>query len=414
MNDGKISIKDRTILRRIACKCYEMSQKPEMKLLKRKWIDHHGEGESEPLITVELDTFYDEVVPPMLECEGDLARSLEADLYAGMVNRELFNDDTVVKDYFPVVSYHNFLPFGLEVKKESTSGVGHHFIEQITDLEGDFGLLDDSVFSHNEKAAEERFDIVGDAFGDILPPKIIGCSIAVCLTQDLVHIMSMETLFCSMTDYPDLFKKMMEKLSDDYIELFDYLEEGGYILPTANGERLCNGSYCYNDFLPDAPGKGLRTRDIWGFMDSQETVGISPDMFDEFIFPYYKKVADRFGALSYGCCEPVDVFWDKSIFRFENLKKLSVSPWCNEERIGEKIRGKGIIYFRKPSPNFIGVGDTLDEDGVRKNIRETVRAAKGNKLEISQRDVYTVNKDIDKVKRYVEVIRSEVQKHSCN
>ena len=41
-------------------------------------------------------------------------------------------------------------------------------------------------------------------------------------------------------------------------------------------------------------------------MDSQETVSISPDMYGEFIFPYYKKVAERYGLLSYGCCEPVD------------------------------------------------------------------------------------------------------------
>lgn len=42
-------------------------------------------------------------------------------------------------------------------------------------------------------------------------------------------------------------------------------------------------------------------------MDFQETVGISLEMFEEFIFPCYKKISESYGLLSYGCCEPVDM-----------------------------------------------------------------------------------------------------------
>ena len=42
---------------------------------------------------------------------------------------------------------------------------------------------------------------------------------------------------------------------------------------------------------------------------------------------------------------------------------------------------------------------------------ETLEAAKGCKLEITQRDVYMINKDISKARRYVSIIREEIAKH---
>ena len=44
---------------------------------------------------------------------------------------------------------------------------------------------------------------------------------------------------------------------------------------------------------------------MWGFTESQETVGVSPAMYREFIFPYEKPIMDRFGLNCYGCCEPL-------------------------------------------------------------------------------------------------------------
>jgi len=66
------------------------------------------------------------------------------------------------------------------------------------------------------------------------------------------------------------------------------------------------------------------------------------------------------------------------------------------------------VYHRKPSPNYLGVGANLDETAFREHIRKTLRTAKGCTLEITQRDVYTINNDEAKAKRYVDVIREEI------
>ncbi len=174
------------------------------------------------------------------------------------------------------------------------------------------------------------------------------------------------------------------------------------------------GTWAFTNELPgyDQVGKRKFTPgDVWGFMDSQETVGISPQMYEEFIFPCYKKISEQFGLLSYGCCEPVHPIWDNCISKLKNLRKVSISPWCDQQFMGERLRGSRVIYHRKPSPNLLGVGGQLDEQAVREHIRETLMAARGCKLEITQRDVYTINHDISKAKRYVEIIREEIADH---
>lgn len=218
----------------------------------------------------------------------------------------------------------------------------------------------------------------------------------------------------NMYDYPELFKEMMDRIADDTLKYFKFLEENKLILPTVTYEGVGQGTWAFTNELPgyDQVGKKFFTpKDVWGFMDSQETVGISPQMFEEFIFPCYKKIADQFGILSYGCCEPVHPIWDSCISKLENLRKVSISPWCDEQFMGERLRGSKVIFHRKPSPNFLGVGTTLDEAEFRKHIDTTLEAAKGCKLEITQRDVYTINKDIQKAHRYVEIIREEIAKY---
>ena len=55
---------------------------------------------------------------------------------------------------------------------------------------------------------------------------------------------------------------------------------------------------------------------MWGFCESQETVGVSPKMFEEFVFAYQLPILDRFGLNIYGCCEPLDR-------RFDIVKRIS-------------------------------------------------------------------------------------------
>ncbi|MFQ9798715.1 MAG: hypothetical protein ACLR23_06960 [Clostridia bacterium] len=97
-----------------------------------------------------------------------------------------------------------------------------------------------------------------------------------------------------MYDYPELFHQMMNQLADDYIAYFQLLEQEDCLRSTVAEERVAQGSYCFTDQLPKDK-EHYTLKDVWGYIDSQETSGLSPDMYHEFIFPYYKKITDLYG-----------------------------------------------------------------------------------------------------------------------
>ncbi len=408
-----VSRKDKEILRRLAFHQMELASSKVNHERIKEWYDHNDYKGKRPMIHFELGSFQDEVLQKRLTCEDKDARGIEADLYREFINFEVFNDDKPVRNYFPVQWNTWFSPFDMEVetKRAPNGGVGHQFVDQIGDLSKNLPKLKKSSFGLDRESTLRRIEILEDTFGDILPVRLEGLSVSCYLTYYIIKLMGMETMLFSICDYPDEFKEMMRRLSDDFLEYYRFCERESLYLPTTGFEHVGQGSFAYNTTLKQEPP--VKISDIWLHMNSQESVVLSPEMFDEFVFPYYKKIADKFGRLSYGCCEPVDGFWKKSFSKFNNLGKITISPWCNQEFIGNELRGMNIIFHRKPSPNYIGVNKELDENAFCEHINETLKFAKGCHLEITQRDVYTIHNDEAKARRYVELIRDCIDKNWC-
>ena len=413
-----ISAQDKEILCEVAKKQLEYANMDSNKERIKLWYKHNALQGDRPMIHLEMWTFAHEILPQRLKCSGEFARWVETQLYCNFLNQELFDDDRVTPDYFPLNYDTHFELFGIEVKKDNTTdangniSVGHHFQSVIEDLEDDYDKLKETNFGVDLISTEKKKNAIEEAIGDILPVKIQMDCLYTVPTQMLVHIMSMENMMFAMYDYPELFIEMMDRIANDTLAYYRLLEEKKLILPTTSFESVGQGTWSFTNELPGADELQKRpftTKDVWGFMDSQETVGISPAMYEEFIFPCYKKISEQYGMLSYGCCEPVNPIWDNCISKLTNLRKVSISPWCDEEFMGERLQGSKVIYHRKPSPNFLGVNPELDEDAIREHIRKSLNAAKGCKMEITQRDVYTIHNNIDKARRYVEIIRQEIE-----
>lgn len=413
-----ISEKDKLILRETAKKQLELANEDKNKARIQEWYQHNALKGEKPMVHLEMGTFSQEILPQRLRCDGTFARETEQKLYCNFLNQELFDDDRVTPDYF-ALNYDTFFElFDIQIKVDHTDdqdgeeSLGHHFASLIEDLEDDYSKLKPSRFGVNLDSTEEKRLLITDAIGDILPVRMQMEALYSVPTQMVVHFMSMENMMFNMYDYPDLFKEMMGRIADDTLSYYQFLENKGLILPTTGLEGLGQGTWCFNEELPgfdELAKRPFTTKDVWGFMDSQETVGISPEMYEEFIFPCYQKIANQYGLLSYGCCEPVDPIWTNCISKLENLRKVSISPWCNERFMGEQLAGSKVIFHRKPSPNYLGVGQSLEEEAFRKHIRESLNAARGCKMEITQRDVYTINHDIGKAKRYIDIIREEIE-----
>jgi hypothetical protein len=222
----------------------------------------------------------------------------------------------------------------------------------------------------------------------------------------MVDLMGMENMFCSMMAEPAEFHELMRLITDDLIRCLRWQEENGLLVPHNGNDYIGSASYCFSDELPGAVYEGFGSKDTWGHLNGECSIGISPEQYSEFLYPYLERLAVEHGLIYYGCCEPVHSYWDKNLSRLPNLRKISISPWCDEEFMGERLAGRGVIYSRKPFPNFIGIGSEFDEDAFAASIKKSAAVVKGRcKAEFIFRDIFTLYGNLGKTRRAVDITR---------
>ena len=408
-----ITEQEKQYLRELAKQQRELSEDPVMKERERLWYLHNSLQGERPMVVMEEETFLDEIMPP-LKCTSEDGKWIEKQILKTLLPERLFQDDKVVTADFKVDVQVELRLFDVPVKKVFASeGAGFHIEPVLEFLEDDMGILKDSVFIYDKEETMRKKAVAEETLGDILQVRLYNSvnHWAFALTEKIVNLMGMENMFCSMKTEEDEFHELMDRLVKEMVRFLRWQEEQGVLFLNNGNDYMGSGSYCFTKELPgkDFAGKVL-SRHLWGHLNSQESVGISPEMYHEFIAPYFSRMAEEFGLVYYGCCEPVEMYWDQDISKYPHLRKVSISPWCNEEFMSERLSGGKVIYSRKPSPNFIGVQKEFDEDAFRKYIRHTAELTKDCKTEFIFRDIYTLHGNLDKVKRAVEIVREETDK----
>lgn len=405
-----ISEKDRQRLRALARKQLEYANSPENETILKKW-DALAKGRREtPTVRLLFSNFPGEVISPRMECEGEAARSLEWSLLSTLVGRELFDDDTPIAPTYDLQHSAWANPFGASSQRtRAMSGGGYHIEPIIEDLEEDFDKLLGGSFGVDRERTQRRVDFASEIFGDILPVRLVQASLTGSITNPLVHLMSMETLYLSMYDCPEKLHEVMELATRLYEDYYDFLEREQLLLPTHGVSPVAQESFAFNSELPE--DKAVRTTDVWGFLESQETTAVSPETFGEFVFPYQDRLVKRYGLLSYGCCERVDAIWPDYLSKWKNLRKLSVSPFNDEQLIGEYLRGSNVVYYSKPRAEFVTNRGPMDEPALREYFKGVCEAASGCQLEIAQREVGTIFGDFERGRRYVQIAKECVEEY---
>ena len=98
-----ISEKDRSRLRALAAHQMEVAQSDDMRRIYADWRAHGSfKHASRPMVTIELWTFAEHILPELMQCEGESARKIEEQLLAAVIPYEMFGDDTPVRPYYNV------------------------------------------------------------------------------------------------------------------------------------------------------------------------------------------------------------------------------------------------------------------------------------------------------------------------
>lgn len=408
--DAGIKEKDKLILRKLAEKVAELASLPEQEEKRKLWYKHNDLGATRPLILCDPENGWCEIIrEEQLECEDEMARRWEVRLRKLIFWGNEMGDDRVIEEYFDLGYVYDETDWGMhEIRMQGENRGSFRWEEPLKDYK-DFNKLHFPKITVDYEKTEEIVNIAKEIFDGLLTVRIKGgwwWSLG--LTYTLVLLRGMENVMLDMYDNPEELHKLMAFLRDGHMAKIDFLEAEGLL--TLNGDGIFVGSHShgYTHQLPqkDYVGTRIRTCDMWGFGESQETVSVSPEMFEEFIFPYQLPILKRFGMNYYGCCEPLNKRWD-IISKIPSLRKVSVSPWADLEDMASKLQNK-YVYSMKPNPAYLATSN-LDKEYIRKSLREVFKITKDCRVEVVMKDNNTIGNNPQNVIDWCRIAREEAE-----
>jgi hypothetical protein len=404
-----ISKADREVLRRLAGEVAALASRPVEDEKRVLWTRHNALERTRPLVFCDPEHGWKEIITDdQLECENPLARQWEMHLRKEIFWGARMGDDYTIQPYFDVPHIHNEIHWGLrEIRAGGEDGGAYTWERQIK-TEKDIQKLHYPKVDVNFDATERLKSIAEEILGDLLSVRVkTSWWWSLIRTRHLVEWRGLEQVMYDMYDQPDIVHHIMTILRDGTLAMLDQLEEGDLLSLNNDGTYVGSGGLGWTTELPQADFEGkVRCRDMWGFAESQETVGVSPNMFAEFIIPYQRPILERFGLNCYGCCEPLHARW-QVVKQIPNLRRVSVSPWANKVKMATMLEDK-YIYSLKPNPADLAM-DSFEEDHIRAELREVLRITRNCCVEVIMKDNHTIRNDPQRVIRWVQIAREEAE-----
>ncbi|MHB8972280.1 MAG: hypothetical protein ACYC3X_24165 [Pirellulaceae bacterium] len=424
------STNDRNVIRALATKWMEWAADPVMEERKQAWKAVHDLRARRPVILVETDWIEGYVADNEILCEDPFLRSVERSMRTKLRQAEELGDDIVIEPRYQLGWRMLLSDYGVPVETHSADcpqkSMAYSFSFPIATPE-DIQKLQKRTFRVDRAESLRRKDLLEDVAGDILPVRLGNYDPFVYefdvdeygdlgftgnyffgLTWQVYRFIGNQGLLYWVYDAPDAIHWLMEYMLEDRLALFDYFEQQGLLAPNTDSQMAGPRMYGYVSDLPEPDSQQpVKLKHLWGWAESQEAANISPAMYQEFVLPYLAKLSERFGLVYYGCCERVDDRLASIIDAIPNLRSVSVSGWSNLAKTAEML-GTNYVYSRKPTPAHIS-GAQPHWELLEKDMRDTYAAARDCQVEILLRDVYTINGERSRLRRWVDMTKAIFQ-----
>ena len=410
---ARVSADDRKVLRELARRVAEIASLPVQAERARLWKALNDFRPERPMVLTTPEEGWHELMSrDDLRCVSPLCRQWEWDLRWKVYRHERIFDDYPCTDVFPVNWVVDCGNYGVEeariygeVKRE-----GAYKVDPPIKVPSDFSRLRPRRIFVDHEETSRRMDLAEDTLGDILRVRRQGE--ALCrskLTRQLIHLRGFSQFLMDMYENPRLLHDMMAFLRDEKLREWEiYREEGVLSLNNGPEDILGSGGVAHTDALPDADYDGtVRFADMWCFGESQETIGVRPEHFYEFVLQYQLPLMNPFKLVDYGCCEPLDTKFDLLLEHIPNLHWLAVQTWADRELAAEKI-GDRYVYAYKPHPAHIS-SPQPDYAGVEKELRDTLEIAKGCCISLTLKGTLTFYNEPERLTRWTEIAQRVVQ-----
>ncbi len=385
---------EKKYLRELAGRYAEIAHSKVMDERREKWRIHNRlETRTFPFHIEDNGTFFKDLMPNM-KCEDEANRDLEFRLVHLITTFEKINDDRILPDRFVVSWARNLTSWCPELSiKRADSGAGkirgYESNKPIKDLDKDLNKYKKRTMTIDREKTHQKAESIREIFDGLLPVEIgnPGSLYSDGFTNKAVHLLGMQELFLQMAVNPEGVHRLYDIIVEDILALGQQEEDEHLLtLNTDGNQGYCSGSSQYTDEIPHrevTPETPLRSDERYGYLESQESTGISPDMFNEFVMPHSLKLAKKFKLMKWGCCEPAhDII--EHLQKLNGLRKVSVTPWCDQEKLATRCH-KDIIWCRKPVPLKL-CSEKFDPNELREHLQETLDIGKDFFVEFVFRD----------------------------
>lgn len=407
-----INAEEKKILQKLAQQVAQIAELPIQEERRKLWTDHHDLKITRPPIFIDPEYAWYELIPhTALQCKNNLARMWEYRLRKEIYWHEVIGDDRVCTKDLPVTYVHAVTSMGLDPKQTRSSQAdgAYHIDPVLTDWDDMAKLKYRQVIVDYDKTYQ-ILALAHDIFDGILNVSLQGSWwYSDGLTDQLLFLRGYENVMYDFYENPDELHALMAFLRDEWMNYLDFLEKEKLLSLNNGSEFVGTGGYGWCSDLPggDFDPNNVTLRNLWGYAESQGTISVSPQMFDEFILDYQAPILNRFGLNFYGCCEVMDKRLAYVRKKVERLRTVSVAPWCDPVCMAEQIKGD-FVYCWKQNPARIAV-EKPDWDLVRKEIGNIfdITAQYGCPTEILMRDVRTLAYNPNNAAQWVKIAREE-------
>ncbi|MCP4645388.1 MAG: hypothetical protein GY851_33400 [bacterium] len=407
-----VTTHDLDVLRALAERKRACADDPANAERRRLWYAHDAGHGERPMVLAEGWVAFEDLPESAVQCHEPWAQDLERQMRLELYNFDTLRDDHVIE---PVVNVNwrvDVSGYGVESKTEYADRVSGNVSSRRWDpplqsFPADLDKLRHRAYSVDRDSTFAWKAHLEHVFDGVLDVRIRGGFWwTTGMTITAIDLIGLQNMMLYMCTEPEGLHALMAFLRDDQLAYMDWLEAENLLTPNNENDYIGSGSIGYTRALPKgAAGDPVRAADLWVLSESQETSEVGPDMFDEFVFQYQLPIIERFGACYYGCCEAVHLKWP-IIQRAGNVRRVSISPWCDQEYMAE-VLGRDVAFSRKPNPTLISTPH-FDEDLIRADLRETVGIARDCNLELIMKDVHTLCGNPDRMPRWVQLAREAI------
>ncbi len=397
---------DMGILRDLAKQYVEICTNPVQEERRRLWRAHNSLKSTRPLTYVRAFA-WQEMPQSKGLCQNPLLREIENKLRYDLF-RSTFNDDSIFEPWVTVDAVYRCEGWGVGIARNYAEEPGGSFkVDYAIKKHEDIEKLRMPRHEIDEAKTAERVSRVEEAIGEIITVNLNRGPAYVMWAGDIAtelgYLRGIENFMMDMMDHPDWLHRVVKFLSDGILLAHDQAEAAGD-WGLSNHQ---NQAMPYADELndPAANVTGVKRDQLWGYQAAQELTAVSPAMHDEFMVQYQIPILQKFGLVSYGCCEDLTRKID-ILRKIPNLRRIAVSPFADAPRCAEQIGTDYVISYRPSPADMVSYG--FDETRIRTILTRDLEACRGLHVDITLKDVETVENDVTRIRRWVDLTRKVI------